>query len=95
MTLEEAVAEALAVPGQPQADQCSLKPIDPAEKAGLTSRERDVLRLLASGMDNAQIAHALSITISTVKAHINHIFGKLSVHNRLEAVLRAQELDLL
>jgi len=61
----------------------------------LSARERDVLRLLASGMDNAQIAHALSITISTVKAHINHIFGKLNVHNRLEAVLRAQELDLL
>ena len=38
---------------------------------------------------------ARSIAISTVKAHINHIFGKLSVHNRLEAVLRAQELDLL
>ena len=61
----------------------------------LSARERDVLRLLANGMDNAQIAHALSIAISTVKAHINHIFGKLGVHNRLEAVLRAQELDLL
>ena len=61
----------------------------------LSTRERDVLRLLANGMDNAQIAHALSIAISTVKAHINHIFGKLGAHNRLEAVLRAQELDLL
>jgi LuxR family transcriptional regulator, maltose regulon positive regulatory protein len=61
----------------------------------LSAREREVLRLLASGMDNAQIAHTLSVAISTVKAHINHIFGKLGVHNRLEALLRAQKLDLL
>ena len=46
-------------------------------------------------MDNAEIAQHLAVAISTVKAHINHIFGKLGVHNRLEAVLRAQELDLL
>jgi LuxR family maltose regulon positive regulatory protein len=61
----------------------------------LSTREREVLRLLANGMDNAQIAQKLAVAISTVKAHINHIFGKLGVHNRLEAVLRAQELDLL
>jgi ATP/maltotriose-dependent transcriptional regulator MalT len=61
----------------------------------LSARERDVLRLLANGMDNAQIARALAIAVSTVKAHINHIFGKLGVHSRLEAVLRAQELNLL
>jgi LuxR family maltose regulon positive regulatory protein len=61
----------------------------------LSARERDVLRLLASGMDNAQIARELSVAVSTVKAHTNHIFGKLGVHNRLEAVLRAQELSLL
>jgi ATP/maltotriose-dependent transcriptional regulator MalT len=61
----------------------------------LSARERDVLRLLANGLDNAQIAGALSVAISTVKAHINHIFGKLGVRSRLEAVLRAQELGLL
>jgi ATP/maltotriose-dependent transcriptional regulator MalT len=61
----------------------------------LSTREREVLRLLANGMDNAQIASALAVAVSTVKAHTNHIFGKLGVHSRLEAVLRAQELDLL
>jgi LuxR family maltose regulon positive regulatory protein len=61
----------------------------------LSARERDVLRLLANGMDNAQIARKLTVAVSTVKAHINHIFGKLGVHSRLEAVLRAQELHLL
>ena len=54
-----------------------------------------MLRLLANGMDNAQIARELSVAVSTVKAHTNHIFGKLGVHSRLEAVLRAQELNLL
>jgi len=61
----------------------------------LSTREREVLRLLANGMDNSQIAHRLAVALSTVKAHTNHIFGKLGVHNRLEAVLRAQELGLL
>jgi LuxR family maltose regulon positive regulatory protein len=61
----------------------------------LSAREHEVLRLLANGMDNAQIARTLAVAVSTVKAHINHIFGKLDVHNRLEALLRAQELGLL
>ena len=61
----------------------------------LSPRELDVLRLLASGMDNAEIAHQLAVAVSTVKSHINHIFGKLGVRSRLEAVLRAQELRLL
>jgi LuxR family maltose regulon positive regulatory protein len=61
----------------------------------LSAREREVLRLLANGMDNAQIARTLAVAVSTVKAHTNHIFGKLGVHSRLEAVLRAQELGLL
>jgi LuxR family maltose regulon positive regulatory protein len=61
----------------------------------LSARELAVLRLLAQGMDNAEIAGALAVTISTVKSHVNHIFGKLGVHSRLEAVLRAQELSLL
>ncbi len=61
----------------------------------LSSREREVLRLLAEGKDNAAIARALVISISTVKSHVNHIFGKLGARNRLEATLRANELDLL
>jgi len=61
----------------------------------LSAREREVLRLLAAGQDNAQIARALVVATSTVKSHVNHIFGKLGVHTRVEAVLRAQELHLL
>lgn len=53
--------------------------------AQLTERERDVLRLLAEGQTNAQIAERLSVQESTVKYHVQNIFGKLSVTNRTEA----------
>ena len=61
----------------------------------LSERELEVLRLLAEGRDNAEIARALVVAVSTIKSHVNHIFSKLGVGNRLEAVLRAQQLDLL
>jgi LuxR family maltose regulon positive regulatory protein len=61
----------------------------------LSEREREVLRLMARGASNQQIAQQLVITVGTVKSHINHILGKLEVHNRTEAVARARELGLL
>ena len=60
-----------------------------------TSRELDVLRLIAAGKSNAEIARALVIAISTVRTHTNNIYGKLGVTRRTEAVARARELDLL
>ena len=53
----------------------------------LTRRERDVLELLAEGLSNAAIAHRLLLTEKTVKNHLHHIFAKLHVHGRMEAVL--------
>jgi LuxR family maltose regulon positive regulatory protein len=61
----------------------------------LSERELEVLRLLAEGRDNAEIARALVVAVSTIKSHINHIFSKLGVGNRLEAVLLARQLNLL
>jgi LuxR family maltose regulon positive regulatory protein len=61
----------------------------------LTGRELEVLRLLAEGRDNAEIARALVVAVSTIKSHVNHIFSKLGVSNRLEAELRARQLNLL
>ncbi len=61
----------------------------------LTSRELDLLRLLASGATNQEIAGQLFITVGTVKSHVNHILGKLDAHNRTEAVARARALGLL
>ena len=61
----------------------------------LTEREMDVLRLIAAGLSNPEIADTLVIAVSTVKSHVNRIYGKLSVENRTRAVIKAQELALL
>jgi LuxR family maltose regulon positive regulatory protein len=60
----------------------------------LSARELDVLRLIASGRSNAEIARAMSIAVSTVKTHTNRLFAKLQVASRAEAIQRARELRL-
>ncbi|HEX2911084.1 MAG TPA: LuxR C-terminal-related transcriptional regulator [Chloroflexia bacterium] len=61
----------------------------------LTERELEVLRLIASGQSNAEIAQSLVIALSTVKTHTNSIFGKLGAVSRTQAVSRARDLQLL
>jgi LuxR family maltose regulon positive regulatory protein len=53
------------------------------------------LRLIAGGHSNQAIADMLIIAISTVKRHINNIYGKLAVQSRTQALVRARELQLL
>jgi LuxR family maltose regulon positive regulatory protein len=53
------------------------------------------LRLIAAGRSNAQIARELIIATSTVKTHVNNIFGKLGVASRTQAIARARELNLV
>jgi LuxR family maltose regulon positive regulatory protein len=55
----------------------------------LTSRERDVLAMISQGLSNKRIARALEISPETVKSHVKHIFLKLTVSTRAEAVSRA------
>jgi LuxR family transcriptional regulator, maltose regulon positive regulatory protein len=61
----------------------------------LSGREVEVLELVAAGRSNAEIAGELYLSVGTVKAHVHHIFGKLLVRNRSQAVARARELRLL
>lgn len=61
----------------------------------LSKRELDVLRLLATGHTNQAVADDLVIAVSTVKKHVNNIFGKLGVANRTQAISRARDLDIL
>jgi ATP/maltotriose-dependent transcriptional regulator MalT len=76
------------VPDSPATKRSPL--IDP-----LTDRELDVLHLIGQGLSNSAIAEQLVISVGTVKAHTNRIYGKLGVTNRVEAVIKAQELSLL
>ena len=61
----------------------------------LTKRERDVLRLAACGMSNARIADRLSVSIRTVQAHLTHIFDKLGVGSRTQAVIAGLRRGLI
>jgi LuxR family maltose regulon positive regulatory protein len=61
----------------------------------LTGRELEVLRLVALGRSNSQVAAELFVTVGTVKSHLHTISGKLGAANRVEAVARARALRLL
>ena len=69
--------------------------LEMAESLGqLTSRERDVLALVARGLDNPTIARSLSISRATVKTHLRRIYGKLGVRSRGELIALAVELSM-
>lgn len=68
---------------------------EPVQDFGLTTREREVLRSIARGQSNAEIAQALFVSEATVKTHINHIFAKLGARDRAHAIVLAQEHHLV
>jgi LuxR family maltose regulon positive regulatory protein len=61
----------------------------------LSERELEVLRLVAQGMSNGQIAERLVLSVGTVKTHVHSILDKLGVRSRTQAVAQATELNLL
>jgi DNA-binding NarL/FixJ family response regulator len=70
-------------------------PLNPAVSGRLTPREQDVLRLVAEGLGPREIATRLVITDKTVSTHIDHVFSKLGVHSRAQAVALAYQRNLL
>ncbi|MBO0780497.1 MAG: response regulator transcription factor [Ktedonobacteraceae bacterium] len=61
----------------------------------LTPQEQRILRLLVAGRSTQEIAYHLVISRNTVKTHVRHLYGKLGVHNRMQASARARDLHLL
>jgi ATP/maltotriose-dependent transcriptional regulator MalT len=82
----ELAGQAIIPPGGRPADVLAVP---------LSARELEVLALLSTGNPNQAIAEELVITLDTVKRHVTHIFEKLGVTNRTQAVIRARELGLL
>ncbi|MCA9909141.1 MAG: helix-turn-helix transcriptional regulator [Anaerolineae bacterium] len=99
LELEQVVARFL------EEDDQATEALDPASAAihaanqglvePLSQRELEVLHLIAGGMTNGEIATRLFVGLSTVKKHINHIYGKLGVKTRDEVIGRAQQLGLI
>lgn len=61
----------------------------------LSEREHNVLKFVAAGLATEDVAQALVISLGTVRTHLKHIYGKLDAHNRVQAVERAQALNLV
>lgn len=61
----------------------------------LTLREQEILALITKGMSNREIADMLVVTLGTVKWHINQLYKKLGVRSRVQAIVRARELNLI
>ncbi|MFB7664068.1 response regulator [Kitasatospora sp. NPDC056138] len=76
----------------------AVRPLGSAEalpRAALTGREEEVLRLMATGLSNPEIAQSLTVTLETVKTHVGNVLTKLGAQNRTHAVVIAYESGLV
>lgn len=62
--------------------------------ASISQREQQILQMVCSGLSNNEIAEKCSVSISTVKTHLAHIFRKLNVNSRTKAIAQARALNL-
>ena len=71
------------------------EPAPPKELDELTGREREIFRLIANGLSNAEIGRELYISETTVKTHVTHVFQKLNVRDRVQAVVLAYQTGIV
>jgi len=81
--------------GMRDGDVVAAAPAPAPLAESLTEREREILRLLAAGASNPEMARKLVVSLGTVKTHVHHILGKLNVQSRTKAIAKAKELGLL
>ena len=79
----------------PRASRAGVVDVTSGLQDQLSDRELAVLRHLPSGLSNIQMAEQLFISVNTLKTHLGHIYQKLGVSSRREAIDRADELHLL
>ena len=76
------------------APQPTGQPPVPADLSALTPRELEVLRLLARGLSNAEVASQLTLSDATVKTHVGRVLAKLQLRDRVQAVVLAYQTGL-
>jgi DNA-binding NarL/FixJ family response regulator len=99
MTLEQVLAAqgAVTMPARAEARLCSVSPPGKASPSpdGLTAREVEVLRLVAQGLTNEQVAQRLVISARTVDTHLTAIYSKIGVSSRVAATRYAMQQHLV
>src|SRR5215831_18923080 len=78
-----------------RAAETTCRELMSVEPSQISEREREILRLVATGATNQQIAYQLNISINTVKVHLRNIFGKIGVASRTEATVFAVRSGLV
>lgn len=89
---ETIVLEKQVFTHRPQAftlNEAALKELE------LTTREFEILQLIAKGHSNSEIADQLFLSLSTIKTHVSNLFFKMNVNSRYHAITKAKELDLV
>ena len=98
LTIEDFEAVSIVLLDELQAEDTALTrhtPLDATLVEPLSDRELEILKLVTEGRSNREIADQLFLSVGTVKWYLTNLYSKLGVQNRMLAILRAHQLNLL